>query len=108
MAEIQNKLFKELNDVEENYKKKGDFKQERMFGAVGKIPIANTSNELVEMDFVDYGDFATFLHIRGTFSRFAVIILWVPKRRTNGRNGSANGDYELVGGVWGARNYRRG
>ena len=45
-----------------------------MFGRVAKIPIANTFNELVEMDFVDYVDYATFLHIRDTFSRFSVII----------------------------------
>ena len=31
--------------------KKGEFKQERMFGMVAKYQIANTSNELVEMDF---------------------------------------------------------
>ena len=49
------------------------FKQERVFGRVAKIPIANNSNELVGMDFVDHGDQATFLHIRDTFSRFSVI-----------------------------------
>ena len=38
-----------------------------MFGRVEKIPIANTVNELVEMDFGDYGDYAAFLHIRDTF-----------------------------------------
>ena len=41
-----------------------------MFVGVAKIPIANTFNELVEMDFVDYGGYATFLHIQDTFSRF--------------------------------------
>ena len=41
-----------------------------MFGMVAEIPIANTPNELVEMDSVDYGDFATFRHIRGTFFTF--------------------------------------
>ena len=53
--------------------KKGDLKQERIImGRVAKIPIANTFSELVEMDFVDYGDYAAFLHIQGTFSRFSV------------------------------------
>ena len=37
--------------------KKDDFKQERMFIRVAKIPILNTLSEIVEMDFADYGDF---------------------------------------------------
>ena len=45
-----------------------------MFGGVAKIQIANTPNELVEMDFADYGYFANFLRIQGAFSRFSVII----------------------------------
>ena len=45
--------------------------QERMFG-VEKIPISNTFSELVKMDFVDYGDYATFLHARWYF--FAISI----------------------------------
>ena len=53
--------------------KQDDFKQERMFGRVAKIPIANNSNGLVEMDFSDYGGQAAFLRIRDTFSRFAVV-----------------------------------
>ena len=44
-----------------------------MFGRVAKIPIANTFSGLVEMDFADYGDHATFLYIQDTFSRFSVI-----------------------------------
>ena len=51
-----------------------DFKHERTFGGVAKIPIANTPIELAEMDFADYVDFATFLHIRDTFPRFSVIV----------------------------------
>ena len=55
-----------------------------MFGGSAKIPIANKFNELVEMDFADYVDFATFLHIRDNFSRFWVIALMgVKERRTN-------------------------
>ena len=45
------------------------------------IQIANTPNELVEMDFADYGDFATFLRIQGTFSRFSAIIFMGEKER---------------------------
>ena len=52
-----------------------------MFGRVAKIPIASTFNELVEMDFGDYGDHATFLHIRDTFSRFSVVIFLGTKKR---------------------------
>ena len=43
-----------------------DSKQEMIFGRVGKIPIADTFSELVEMDFVDYGDCATLLYRRDT------------------------------------------
>ena len=41
-----------------------------MFGSVAKIPISNTFNELVEMDFSDYAELATFMHIRDTFRDF--------------------------------------
>ena len=50
--------------------KKGEFKQERMFGRVAKIHIANTSNELVEMDFVDYGGSCDLLAHPGHFFSF--------------------------------------
>ena len=60
--------------------KKGDFKQERMFGRAAKIPTANTSNELTEINFADYGDFATFLHIRATSPRFSEIVFTGPKK----------------------------
>ena len=40
--------------------KKDVFKHGRMFGRVAKIIISNTFSELVEMDFVDYGDRAAF------------------------------------------------
>ena len=52
---------------------KDEFNQERMFGRVAKIPIAYTFDELVEMDFADYGDYAIFLQIQDTISRFPVI-----------------------------------
>ena len=68
-AKVAQKLFRGIKILAEN-DKKGEFKQERMFGRVAKIHIANTFNELVGMDFVDYGGHATFLHIQDTFSRF--------------------------------------
>ena len=33
------------------------------------------------MDFVDYVDYATFLHVRDTFSRFSAIIFLGGKKR---------------------------
>ena len=45
-----------------------------MLRLAAKIPIANTLRELVEMDFVDYGEYATFLHIRDAFSLFSVAV----------------------------------
>ena len=66
MVKIPNKLFLELKNIDGGGNK-GDSKQERMFGSVAKIPIANTFNELVEMDFVNYGYYAAFLHIQGAF-----------------------------------------
>ena len=47
-------MFRELANIAGG-DKKDDSKQERMFGRDAKIPIGNTINELVEMDFVDYG-----------------------------------------------------
>ena len=80
-----------------------------MLGGVAKISIARTFNELVEIDFVDYGDFATFSHMRDTFPRFPAIIFMggvEEDGRTNVRNGARKRDFDLVSGVWGARNYR--
>ena len=64
---------------------KDEFEQERMFGRVAKIPISNTFRELAEMDFVNYGDYATFLHIQDTFSRFPVIIFQRTKKMKSKR-----------------------
>ena len=61
--------------------KKDDFEQERLNGRVAKILIASTFSELVEMDFVGYGDFATFLHIQDTFSRFSAIVFMGVKKK---------------------------
>ena len=53
-VETPKKLFREIKESADS-DKKGEFKQERMFGRVDKIPIANTSNELVEMDLLTMG-----------------------------------------------------
>ena len=79
-VKITKHLFKKIKELAGS-DKKGDFNQERMFGWVAKIPIANTSNGLVEMDFVEYGDHAAFLHIQDTFSRFTVIIFSRTKKQ---------------------------
>jgi len=69
--------------------KKDDFKQERKFGLGSKMPIDNAFNEPVEMNFVGYGDHATFLHIQDTFSGIPGrnFFGYREKGRTNGRNG---------------------
>ena len=74
IEKIPKKLPKELKAVAGN-DKKDDFKQERMLGGVAAIPIANTSDELADVDFLGYGDFATFLRIQDTFSHFSAIVL---------------------------------
>ena len=42
------------------------------------MAIDNALNELVEMDFVDYCEYATFLHIHDAFSRFPVSVFTGP------------------------------
>ena len=76
---IPKKLFREIKAISGN-DKKDDFNQERMFGRAAEIPIGDTFSELVEMDFVYYGDFATFLHVRDTSSRFSAIVFLGTKR----------------------------
>ena len=94
----------EIVSVSRNYSRKGEkeySKQERMFGMVAKIPIANTFNELVEMDFVDYGDYSAFLRIQDTF--FAILrssIYGGKEKDKNGGRGPRSGDFALVIGVW--------
>ena len=51
-----------------------------MFRRVDKIPLANTFSELVEMVFVDYGDYAAFLHIQDSFSLLSVVFTGAKKR----------------------------
>ena len=79
-AKNRKESFRELKSVAGNGKN-GDFEQERMFGRVAKIPIADTFSELVEMDFADYGDFAALLRIQGALSRFSVIAFIGAKRQ---------------------------
>ena len=61
--------------------KKGDFKKERMFAGLDKIPRSDTLNELAGMDFADYGDSATSPHIHDTFSRFSAIVFLGAKKK---------------------------
>ena len=61
-----------------------------MLGRVAEIPIANAFSELVEIDFVGYGDYAAFLQIQDTFSRFSeVVFVWAKKRTDKLRKWSA-------------------
>ena len=80
LAEIPKGLVRHLEIISEN-DKKGEFKHERMFGRVAKIPSAITLIGMVKMDFVDYGDYAAFLHIRDTFSRFPALVFIGTKKR---------------------------
>ena len=80
----QKKVSRGIKEIAES-DKRDDFKQERMFGRVAKIPIANTFNELSEIDFVDYGDLVAFLHIQGAFSRFSAIVFGGRRRKKNKR-----------------------
>ena len=81
------KLFRDIKEIDGDGKK-GDFKQERMFIRVAKTPITNTSEEIVEMDFVDYGDLSTSLRIRDNFRDFHRLLFRNDKeRRTNRGNG---------------------
>ena len=59
---------------------------------ISKIPIANTFSELAEMDFVDYGDFAAFLHIQDTFPRSPVIISIGAKKKEEQTDEMVRGD----------------
>ena len=107
-GEIRKKLVKSPNLSHQTIKK-DDSKQERMFGMVAEIPIGDTFDELVEMDFPTmeisphYCAFRTHFHVRRPpFS-------WARKRKTNKRpEWFDKCDFRFVGGVWGAWNYRRG
>ena len=72
-AVAQAKLFRHLKILAGNGKK-DECVQERMFRIVAEIPMTNTFSDLVELNFVDYGGYAAFLHIHDTFSRFSVAV----------------------------------
>ena len=82
--------------------KKGDSEQERMFGRVAEIPIANTFSGLAEMDIVDYEHYAEILRIQDTFSRFSVVAYTGRKEKgwANSGNGLRIDDFPRVSGVW--------
>ena len=52
---IPGELFRAIREFHTN-DKNGEFTQERLLRGVGKMPIAETSNDLVEMGFAVYGD----------------------------------------------------
>ena len=52
---IPKKLFNAAREIP-LYDKEDEFKRERLFQRVYKIPISKTPNEIARMDFVDYGD----------------------------------------------------
>ena len=83
--------------------KKGDFKQERMFGRVAKIPISNTSNELVGMVFWITGIYRLPCTFEILFAIFGNSVFRSEKeRRTNGGTGkraSAVSDWMAVFGT---------
>ena len=55
--------------------------QERMFRRIAKIPISETPNGLVGMDFVDYWRKATFRHLVDIFSRYPIFVFVGNKKR---------------------------
>ena len=61
--------------------KKDEFIQEGMIGRVSKNPNARFFNDLVEMDFVDYVDYAEILQIQDNLSRFSVSVFAGAKRK---------------------------
>ena len=74
-----------VNAIRENTMddRKGDFKQEWSLRRLGKIPISQTSNVLVGMVSVYYGDEGDFLHMQATSSRYSMIIFAGETRRNN-------------------------
>ena len=83
MGKSKKELFKDPKSAAGAIK--GDFEHERMFGMVAKIPIANTANELVEMDFCGLWRFLHIPEHSGRFSRPPAIIFLGAKRRKNNR-----------------------
>ena len=83
---IPKKLFRGIKIIAENGTD-DDFEQERMFGMVGKIPIGNAFNGLVEMGFADYGACVASLHAHDTFPRFSVVVFTGAEKKDVGTVG---------------------
>ena len=77
---LRNYLIKPIRETYAGDKKDG-FGQERLFRGVAKMPIYKSHSGLVEMDFVAYGDMATFLHLKDTFRDIQRLYLLVIGRR---------------------------
>ena len=77
---IPKKLFRHL-EIRSVSDKKDEFIQEGMIGRVSKNPNARFFNDLVEMDFVDYVDYAEILQIQDNLSRFSVSVFAGAKRK---------------------------
>ena len=83
-VKITKKLFKKIKELADSGEK-DDFKRERMFGRVVKIPIANNPNGLVEMDFVDDGVGRPFCTFGIPFQDSQPSLLWEPGERKSKR-----------------------
>ena len=80
-ARIRKKLFKAIRENPTN-DKNDESNQERLFRIVDGITYSMTSDELVGMDFADYGDPETLLHLRDTFSRYSMVTFIGTKTKT--------------------------
>ena len=62
---IRNGIFRNIREISQNDKKDG-FTQELCLVGVARLPISSAFNELLDLDFVDYGDHVTCLHSEDT------------------------------------------
>ena len=77
---MHKKLFKAVSEIPLNDKKE-EFKQERPFRRLSKIPIPKKRSGISGMHFVDYGEGAGhFLHLQDTFTRYLMITSVGPKK----------------------------
>ena len=53
--------------------KKDESKKERVFRKMGKIHSSGISNDLADLDFVDYGDVSTFRHTQDSPPTYRMI-----------------------------------
>ena len=99
---ILKKFFLEIRETAQS-DKKDEFKQERTFGGMAKLPISSAFNELVGMDFVDFGGARRFSIHKVLFRAFLMLYLWwVEERGRNYGSGSRNGDFAAGERIWGA------